>query len=89
MREKDLLIVLAASYDSVEAAEADYDAVKTMYDEAGVGHAFDAAVLEREADGKVKVVDKPWPPSCPGSAWGWGPRWARGSGPLPDISRTA
>ncbi len=58
MSEKDMLIVLAASYDSVEAAEADYEAVKAMYDEAGVGHAFDAAVLEREADGKVKVVDK-------------------------------
>ena len=58
MSEKDMLIVLAASYDSVEEAEADYEAVKAMYDEAGVGHAFDAAVLEREADGKVKVVDK-------------------------------
>jgi uncharacterized membrane protein len=51
-------LVLAASYDSVEAAEADYDAVKEMYSEGGVGNAFDAAVLERGADGKVKVVDK-------------------------------
>jgi uncharacterized membrane protein len=58
MSEKDLLVVLGASYDSVEEAEADYEAVKAMYYEAEVGHAFDAAVLERDADGKVKVADK-------------------------------
>ena len=58
MSDKDMLIVLGASYDSKEAAEADYEAVKAMYKEAGVGHAFDAAVLERGADGKVKVADK-------------------------------
>jgi uncharacterized membrane protein len=29
-----------------------------MYYEAGVGHLFDAAVLQRGDDGKVKVVDK-------------------------------
>ena len=58
MSDKDLLVVLGASYDSKEAAEADYEAVKAMYKEAGVGHAFDAAVLERGADGKVKVADK-------------------------------
>ena len=58
MSEKDTLIVLGASYDSVADAELDYEAVKALYEEAGVGHAFDAAVLERGADGKVKVVDK-------------------------------
>ncbi len=58
MSDKDLMLVLAGSYDSVPAAEADYEAVKAMYYSAGVGHDFDAAVLEREADGKVKVVDK-------------------------------
>ena len=58
MSDKDLLVVLGASYDSVADAEADYEAVKAMYYEAAVGHAFDAAVLERGADGKVKVADK-------------------------------
>ena len=29
-----------------------------MYANAGVGHDFDAAVLERGADGKIKVADK-------------------------------
>jgi uncharacterized membrane protein len=58
MSDKDMLIVLAASYDSVADAEADYEAVKALYYNAGVGHDFDAAVLERGADGKVKVADK-------------------------------
>ena len=58
MSEKDMLIVLAASYDTVSDAEADYEAVKELYDAAGIGHSFDAAVLERGDDGKVKVVDK-------------------------------
>jgi uncharacterized membrane protein len=58
MSDKDTLIVLGASYDSVADAEVDYQAVKDMYAVAGVGHDFDAAVLERGADGKVKVLDK-------------------------------
>jgi uncharacterized membrane protein len=58
MSEKDMLLVVAASYDSVTDAEVDYEAVKAMYANAGVGHAFDAAVLERGSDGKVKVADK-------------------------------
>ena len=58
MSEKDTLIVLGASYDSVADAELDYETVKALYEEAGVGHTFDAAVLERGDDGKIKVVDK-------------------------------
>ncbi len=58
MSDKDTLMVLAGSYDSVSDAEVDYEAVKALYYDAGVGHDFDAAVLERGADGKVKVDDK-------------------------------
>jgi uncharacterized membrane protein len=58
MSEKDTLIVLGASYDSVADAEADYEAVKALYEAAGVGHDFDAAVVQRGDDGKVKVADK-------------------------------
>ena len=58
MSKKDTLVVLGASYDSVADAEADYEAVKDLYYAAGVGHEFDAAVLERGADGKVKVSKK-------------------------------
>ena len=53
-----MLVVLGASYDSVSDAEVDYQAVKAMYDNAGVGHDFDAAIVERGADGKVKVAKK-------------------------------
>ena len=58
MSDNDTLVVLGASYDSVSDAEVDYEAVKQLYELAGVGHDFDAAVLERGADGKVKVADK-------------------------------
>jgi len=58
MSKKDTLVVLGASYDSVSDAEVDYEAVKALYYNAGVGHEFDAAVLERGADGKVKVSKK-------------------------------
>jgi uncharacterized membrane protein len=58
MTDNDTLIVLAASYDDLAAAEVDYEAVKAFYYEAGVGHDFDAAVLERGDDGKVKVAKK-------------------------------
>jgi uncharacterized membrane protein len=53
-----MLVVLGASYDSVSDAEVDYEAVKAMYDNAGVGHDFDAAIVERGDDGKVKVAKK-------------------------------
>ena len=58
MSKKDTLVVLGASYDSVSAAEVDYQAVKELYAAAGVGHDFDAAIVERGADGKVKVAKK-------------------------------
>ena len=58
MSENDTVIVLGASYDSVSDAEVDYEAVKAMYDNAGVGHDFDAAIVERGDDGKVKVAKK-------------------------------
>jgi uncharacterized membrane protein len=68
MSEKDMLVVLGASYDSVSDAEVDYEAVKALYYNAGVGHDFDAAVLERDADGTVRVVDKHEQPTRHG-AW--------------------
>ena len=58
MSEKDTLVVLGASYDSVSDAEVDYEAVKALYDNAGVGHDFDAAIVQRGENGKVKVAKK-------------------------------
>ena len=58
MSKNDTLFVLAASYDSLSDAEVDYEAVKSLYYNAGVGHDFDSAIIERDADGKVKVAKK-------------------------------
>ena len=48
MSEKDTLIVMAAAYDDLADAEADYEAVKALYYEVETSHDFDAAVLERD-----------------------------------------
>ena len=58
MSKNDMLLVLGASYDRVEDADADYEAVKDLFKREGVGHEFDAAVIEREANGKVNVKKK-------------------------------
>ncbi len=73
-REKDTLLILAASYDSLAAAEADYEAVKALYREVATSHDFDAAVIERDAEGKVRVVRKHEQPTRHGAAkgLGWG-----------------
>ena len=74
MSEKDTLLVLAASYDNVADAEADYEAVKALYYSAAASHDFDAAVLDRDEEGKVRVVRKHEQPTRHGTAvgLGWG-----------------
>jgi uncharacterized membrane protein len=74
MADQDLLVVLAASYDSVSDAEVDYEAVKALYHDAGASHDFDAAVLERDENGDVRVVKKHEQPTRHGAAkgLGWG-----------------
>lgn len=72
MSEPDTLLVLAASYDSVAEAEADYEAVKALYYEIRTSHEFDAAVVARSADGKLEVVKKHEQPTRHGAAHGLG-----------------
>jgi uncharacterized membrane protein len=74
MSEKDMLLVLAAAYDNRDDAEADYEAIKALYYEVETSHDFDAAVLERDAEGKVHVVRKHEQPTRHGAAKGigWG-----------------
>jgi uncharacterized membrane protein len=74
MSEVDTLVVLGAAYDNREDAEADYGAIKALYYEVEVSHDFDAAVLERDADGKVHVIRKHEQPTRHGAAKGigWG-----------------
>jgi hypothetical protein len=60
MAEKKTLVVYAAAYESVEAAEADLDAVEQLHKDQVIGQ-YDAAVIDKE-DGKphvVKRMDRP------------------------------
>jgi uncharacterized membrane protein len=72
MSEPDTLLVLAASYDNVAEAEADYEAVKALYREIKTSHDFDAAVIARNEDGKLEVVKKHEEPTRHGAAHGLG-----------------
>ena len=64
----DTLIVFAARYDTLGAAEADYTAVRDFYLESGLIDTYDAAVLTRDEAGKVKIVEKHEQPTRRG-AW--------------------
>ena len=70
MSDVDTVLVLGAAYDSVEDAEADYEAIKALYKEVQASHDFDAAVIERGEDGKVEVVKKHEQPTRHGAATG-------------------
>ncbi|MCW2523952.1 MAG: hypothetical protein JWO63_2287 [Frankiales bacterium] len=65
----DTFVVIAARYASLEDAEADYDSVHEMYKANGLIDTYDAAVLSRKTDGKVKIVKKHEQPTRQG-AWG-------------------
>lgn len=47
----------AGEYESVDDAKADLDELKQLHEEQFVG-TYDAAVLTKDEDGKVKIVDK-------------------------------
>src|SRR4051794_2516817 len=50
------LYVLAAAYDTLDAALIDYEAVKRAYHDAGEGHDFDASVVACDGDGGTHVI---------------------------------
>jgi uncharacterized membrane protein len=54
----DTFVVLAASYDTLGAAEADYHAVRDFYLMSGLLDTCDAAVITRDDGGKVRIVVK-------------------------------
>jgi uncharacterized membrane protein len=74
----DTLIAYAGVYDTVADAEADYQAVKELHTEAGLIDAYDAAVIERRDDGKVKIVKKHETPTRVGGVLGGGVGLATG-----------
>ena len=61
-------VTFAAAYPTLADAEADYDAVKSLYYDDAMADTFDAAVMTRDADGKVKIVKKHEEPTRRG---GW------------------
>ncbi len=68
----DTFLVYAGVYDNVDDALADYDAVKELHTEADLIDAYDAAVIERRADGKVKIAKKHETPTRAGGVLGGG-----------------
>src|SRR5215218_3176883 len=73
-QEHDTLYVIAAAYDDVDAAVADYEAVKALYRAVESSHDFDASVIAKDEAGKVRIVKKHEQPTRHGAAvgLGWG-----------------
>ncbi len=74
----DTLFVYSGTYGDVKDALADYDAIKSLHTEAGLIDAYDAAVIERTEDGKVKIVKKHETPTRVGGVLGGGVGLATG-----------
>ena len=68
----DTFYAFAGTYDDVDDAVADYDAIKDAHVALGIVDAYDAAVIERKGHGKVKVVKKHETPTRAGGVMGGG-----------------
>jgi uncharacterized membrane protein len=58
MEGLDTFAAFAATYRSLDDAEADYEAIKSLYYDEGLIDTFDAAVIAKDDKGKVKIVKK-------------------------------
>src|ERR1700761_14628 len=74
----DTFIAFVGVYDTAGDAEADYQAVKDLHTKAGLIDAYDAAVIERRADGKGKITKKHETPTRAGGVLGGGVGLATG-----------
>ena len=68
----DTFTVLVGVYPDVESAEADYDLVKELHAEERLMDGYDAAVIHRREDGKVKITRKHETPTRVGGVLGGG-----------------
>ncbi|HXW78759.1 MAG TPA: hypothetical protein VEJ84_04630 [Acidimicrobiales bacterium] len=68
----DTFFAYSGVYSNVQYALEDYDAVKLLHTEAGLIDAYDAAVIERKENGKVKIVRKHETPTRVGGVLGGG-----------------
>ena len=74
----DTFIAFVGVYDTAADADADYELVKDLHTKAGLIDSYDAAVIERRADGKVKIIKKHETPTRVGGVLGAGVGLATG-----------
>jgi uncharacterized membrane protein len=74
----DTFMAYVGVYNNPADADADYQAVKDLHTKAGLIDAYDAAVIERRADGKVKITKKHETPTRVGGVLGGGAGLATG-----------
>ncbi|HYX60247.1 MAG TPA: hypothetical protein VE888_14745 [Streptosporangiaceae bacterium] len=74
----DTFIAYVGVYDTAEDADSDYQLVKDLHTKAGLIDSYDAAVIERRADGKVKIIKKHETPTRVGGVLGAGVGLATG-----------
>src|SRR4030095_15290677 len=68
----DTFIVFTGTYPSVEDAVHDFETVKSLYSDLKIIDTFDAAVLEKRPNGKVRIVKKHEQPTRDGLKIGAG-----------------
>ena len=74
----DTFLAYVGVYDNPADADTDYEAVKDLHSKAGLIDAYDAAVIVRRADGKVKITRKHETPTRAGGVLGAGAGLATG-----------
>jgi uncharacterized membrane protein len=74
----DTLLVYCGVYGDAADALADYELIKKLHTEANLIDAYDAAVIERDHKGKVKIVKKHETPTRVGGVLGGGVGLATG-----------
>lgn len=68
MTDYDTFVIFGAVYGDQDSAEADYEAVKALYYDWDAFDDFDAAIVTKRDDGKVKILKKHEQPTRRG---GW------------------
>jgi uncharacterized membrane protein len=74
----DTFMAYVGVYPSADDAEVDYELVKDLHTKAGLIDAYDAAVIHRQADGKVRITKKHETPTRVGGVLGGGVGLATG-----------
>src|SRR5262249_60515844 len=74
----DTFIAYVGVYDDVSDADADYELVKDLHTKEQLMDSYDAAVIQRRADGKVKITKKHETPTRVGGVLGGGVGLATG-----------